>query len=141
MVRAAAVEVSHRPGAPAPLAVGSVSRSRKSVFAMISAIVCAIIARWGTRAQGAQLFPEHQFVVAPRSAVSLIAGAFFFVLCSGTDSWAEGSPGACDDVAELAFLASPMAPWKGAPFRVVFAAEKPLGGEIRLTAPDGSIAA
>jgi hypothetical protein len=73
--------------------------------------------------------------------VSLIAGAFFLVLCSGTDPRAEGSPGACEDAAELAFLASPIAPWKGAPFRVVFAAEKPLEGEIRLTAPDGSIAA
>ena len=73
--------------------------------------------------------------------MSLIAGAFFLVLCSGTDSRAEGSPGACEDAAELAFLASPIAPWKGAPFRVVFAAEKPLEGEIRLTAPDGSIAA
>jgi hypothetical protein len=87
------------------------------------------------------LFPERQFAVAPRSAVSLIAGAFFLVLCSGTDSRAEGSPGACEDAGELAFLASPIAPWKGAPFRVVFAAEKPLEGEIRLTAPDGSIAA
>ena len=73
--------------------------------------------------------------------MSLIAGAFFFVLCSGMDSRAEGSPGTCEDAAELAFLASPIAPWKGAPFRVVFAAEKPLEGEIRLTAPDGSIAA
>ena len=73
--------------------------------------------------------------------MSLIAGAFFFVLCSGTDSRAEGSPGACEDAAELAFLPSPIAPWKGAPLRVVFTAEKPLEGEIRLTAPDGSIAA
>jgi hypothetical protein len=73
--------------------------------------------------------------------VSLIAGAFFFVLCSGMDSRAEGSPGTCEDAAELAFLPSPIAPWKGAPLRVVFAAEKPLEGEIRLTAPDGSIAA
>jgi hypothetical protein len=86
------------------------------------------------------LFPERQFVVA-RSAVSLIASAFFFVLCSGLDSRAQGPPGACEDAAELAFLASPIAPWKGAPFRVVFAADKPLEGEIRLTAPDGSIAA
>jgi hypothetical protein len=73
--------------------------------------------------------------------VSLIAGAFLFVLCSGMDSRAEGSPGACEDAAELAFLATPIAPWKGAPLRVVFAAENSLEGEIRLTAPDGSIAA
>jgi hypothetical protein len=75
------------------------------------------------------------------SALSLIAGAFLFVLCSGVDSRAEGPPGACEDAAELAFLASPIAPWRGAPLRVVFAAEKPLEGEIRLTAPDGSVVA
>ena len=28
-------------------------------------------------------------------------------------------------------LASPIAAWKGAPLRVVFAAEKPLEGELR----------
>ena len=38
-------------------------------------------------------------------------------------------------------LASPMAPWKGAPLRVVFAAEKPLEGELSLIAPNGNIAA
>ena len=38
-------------------------------------------------------------------------------------------------------LASPMAPWKGAPLRVVFAAEKPLDGELSLIAPNGNIAA
>jgi hypothetical protein len=73
--------------------------------------------------------------------VLLIAGAFFFALCSGMESRAEGSLGACEDAAELAFLPSPIVPWKGAPLRVVFAAEKPLTGEIRLTAPDGSTAA
>ena len=38
-------------------------------------------------------------------------------------------------------LASPMAPWKGAPLRVIFAAEKPLDGELSLIAPNGNIAA
>ena len=38
-------------------------------------------------------------------------------------------------------LASPLAPWKGAPLRVVFAAEKPLDGELSLIAPNGNIAA
>jgi hypothetical protein len=87
------------------------------------------------------LFPGRQLVVASRAAASLVAVAFFFVLFSGMDSQAEGSPGACEDAAELAFLPSPIAPWNGAPLRVVFAAENPLDGEIRLTAPDGSIAA
>jgi hypothetical protein len=38
-------------------------------------------------------------------------------------------------------LASPMAPWKGAPLRVIFTAEKPLDGELSLIAPNGNIAA
>ena len=73
--------------------------------------------------------------------MSLVAGAFFVSLCGGMDSPAHAAPSACDDAAELAFLPSPIAPWKGAPLRVLFAAEKPLEGEMRLIAPDGSIAA
>ena len=38
-------------------------------------------------------------------------------------------------------LPSPVAPWKGAPLRVIFAVEKPLDGELSLIAPDGSVAA
>ena len=38
-------------------------------------------------------------------------------------------------------MPSPIAPWKGAPLRVIFAAEKPLEGELSLIAPDGSVAA
>ena len=47
----------------------------------------------------------------------------------------------CKDEAGLTMLASPMAPWKGAPLRVVFAAEKPLAGELSLIAPNGHVAA
>ena len=54
---------------------------------------------------------------------------------------AQGASGACADAAELAVLSSPIAPWKGAALRVVFAAEKPLEGELSLIAPDGSVAA
>ena len=71
----------------------------------------------------------------------LIAGAFFLLLFSAADARAQGSPGTCEDAAELAVLPSPLAPWKGAPLRVVFAAEKPLEGELSLIAPDGSVAA
>ena len=71
----------------------------------------------------------------------LIAGAFFVLLFSAVDARAEGPFGACEDAAELAVLPSPLAPWKGAPLRVIFAAEKPLDGELSLIAPDGSVAA
>jgi hypothetical protein len=71
----------------------------------------------------------------------LIAGTFFVFLFSAVDSLAQGPAGTCEDAAELAVLSSPVAPWKGAPLRVVFAAEKPLEGELSLIAPDGSVAA
>jgi hypothetical protein len=54
---------------------------------------------------------------------------------------AEGSFGSCEDAAELAVLPSPIAPWKGAPLRILVVAEKPLEGELSLIAPDGSVAA
>jgi hypothetical protein len=71
----------------------------------------------------------------------LIAGACFVVLGSVVDAQAQNPSGTCEDAAELAVLPSPVAPWKGAPLRVVFAAEKPLEGEFSLVAPDGSVAA
>jgi len=71
----------------------------------------------------------------------LIAGAFFVLLFSVVDARAEGLFGACDDAADLAVLPSPLAPWKGAPLRVIFAVEKPIEGEFSLIAPDGSVAA
>jgi hypothetical protein len=70
----------------------------------------------------------------------LTAGALFVLALSAADSRAA-APGSCEDAAELAVLPSPIAPWKGAPLRVVFAAEKPLEGELSLIAPDGSVAA
>ena len=57
------------------------------------------------------------------------------------DLRADGLPGICEDATEIAVLPSPIVPWKGAPLRVVFAAEKPLEGELSLVAPDGSVAA
>ena len=57
------------------------------------------------------------------------------------ESRAQGPVGSCEDAAELAILPSPVAPWKGAPLRVIFAAEKPLEGELSLIAPNGSVAA
>jgi hypothetical protein len=48
---------------------------------------------------------------------------------------------ACEDAAEVSVLPAPAAPWKGAPLRVIFAAEKPLDGKFSLVAPDGRVAA
>ena len=85
------------------------------------------------------MFPARQLAAA--SALSLIAGGFFAFLFSATDARAEAALGSCEDAAELAVLPSPLAPWKGAPLRVILAAEKPLEGELSLIAPDGSVAA
>jgi hypothetical protein len=84
------------------------------------------------------MFPARQLAAA--SALSLIAGGFFTFLFSA-DARAEAALGSCEDAAELAVLPSPLAPWKGAPLRVILAAEKPLEGELSLIAPDGSVAA
>jgi hypothetical protein len=83
---------------------------------------------------------------ARRSAIAAtgllpIAAALLVVLFPAAASHAQGSTGACEDAAELAVLPSPIAPWKGAPLRVIFAAEKPLEGELSLIAPNGGVAA
>ena len=89
---------------------------------------------------GAQVITARRFPAAV-SASLLIAGAFSVFLFSAVDARAQGPRGTCEDAAELAVLPSPVAPWKGAPLRVIFAAEKPLEGELSLIAPNGSVAA
>src|SRR5579871_875391 len=89
---------------------------------------------------------EAQLVLARQlaalvMALWLIASALFAFLFPTTDAKAQGAMGSCEDAAELAVLPSPVTPWKGAPLRVIFAAEKPLEGELSLIAPDGSVAA
>jgi len=97
---------------------------------------CLIAAR-GKRAQ---LHSARQSAAAA-TALLLIAAAFFVFRFSVVGARAQGLSGGCEDGAELAVLSTPLAPWKGAPLRVVFAAEKPLDGELSLIAPDGSVAA
>ena len=90
--------------------------------------------------EGIQLHIERR-VAAAETALLLIAGAFVVFLFPSVDAQAQGSSGACDDTVGLAVLSSPVAPWKGAPLRVVFAVEKPIEGELSLISPDGSVAA
>jgi hypothetical protein len=89
----------------------------------------------------AELFQARQVAAATAIGLPLIAGAFFALLFSPADSQAKGLPDSCDDATELAVLASPLSPWKGAPLRVALALENPLDGELLLIAPDGSVAA
>ena len=67
---------------------------------------------------------------AVATAFSLIAVGFFHV------SPATAAPGC----AEVTVLPSPLAPWTGAPLRVMVVAEKPVEGVLSLIAPDGSAA-
>jgi hypothetical protein len=80
-------------------------------------------------------------VFPPRRFLFSIAGAFLVYSFSAADSRAEGSFATCGDASELAVLPSPIAPWTGAPLRVVAVAEKPLEGELSLITPNGSVAA
>ena len=88
---------------------------------------------------GVRVFQERQ--TAAVSALLLIAGAYAFSFVSAARAQAQAPATTCQDAAELAVLPSPVEPWKGAPLRVVFAAEKPLEGELSLIAPNGSVAA
>src|SRR5215831_10261491 len=86
---------------------------------------------------GAPLFRPRQFPAAV-TAILLITSACSIVLGSGVNARAQGLSGGCE--AEVAVLPSPVAPWKGAPLRVLMTAEKPLSGELSLVGPDGTIA-
>src|SRR5580700_8623511 len=78
---------------------------------------------------------------AAATAQMLIAGAFSVFLLPLAGARAENSSGGCEAALEVAVLPSPIVPWKGAPLRILVAAEKPLQGELSLVAPDGSVAA
>ncbi|MFO1104037.1 MAG: hypothetical protein U1E20_14180 [Methylocystis sp.] len=73
------------------------------------------------------------------AAFLLIAGALLGLLFPLSDAQAQAS--GCEESAEIAVLASPSAPWKGAPLRVLVAAERPVDGELSLISPDGRVAA
>jgi hypothetical protein len=87
-----------------------------------------------------QLLPARRLTAAV-TALLPIAGAYFVFLFSAVDVRAQGQSGSCEDAAEIAVLPSPVTPWKGAPLRILVAAEKPIEGELSLIAPDGSVAA
>src|SRR5262249_52086618 len=89
---------------------------------------------------GAQVIPARRFAAAA-SASLLTAGTFVVFLFATVDARAQAPLGSCEDAAEISVLASPIAPWKGAPLRVIFAAEKPLEGELSLIGPDGKVVA
>jgi hypothetical protein len=78
---------------------------------------------------------------AVATALLPIASGFLIVISSTAASPAQAASDVCADAAELTVLPSPLAPWKGAPLRVMVVAEKPVEGVLSLIAPDGSVAA
>jgi hypothetical protein len=86
------------------------------------------------------LIRARRFIAATTAWLPL-ASACFVVLFAVAAAQAQGRSGSCEDAVELAVLPSPAAPWTGAPLHVIFAAEKPLEGELSLIGPDGNVAA
>jgi hypothetical protein len=78
--------------------------------------------------------------MSARSALRLMAGVVLAGFLAAGDARAQSAPSGCNEAADLAALTTPLAPWKGAPLRVIFALEKPADGELSLIAPDGSVA-
>lgn len=74
----------------------------------------------------------------------VVATAFFSISGGALLCPAGAAPKSASDPCAEAFgvtvLASPLAPWKGAPLRVVFTTEKPVDGELSLVAPGGGVA-
>ena len=85
------------------------------------------------------MFPAHRF--AAIAATAALSTACFLGLFPVGNARAQGAASACEEAAGLSVLPSPVTPWKGAPLRVIFAAEKPLDGELSLIGPDGNVAA
>jgi hypothetical protein len=77
-------------------------------------------------------------LAAAATAMMLFAGTCGVLMVSTGDARAQGAR--CADATDISILPSPFAPWKGAPLRILVAAEKPIDGELLLTAPDGTVA-
>jgi hypothetical protein len=75
---------------------------------------------------------------AAAAASLLLAGACFVTASAAAPATMNAAN--CQD-AEIAVLAAPLSPWKGAPLRVLVAAEQAFDGEFTLTGPDGAVAA
>ena len=79
------------------------------------------------------------------TAILLIAGGFCATLLPAARAQAQGSSqgssSSCEDAVGLAILPAPMAPWKGAPLRVMMVTDKAVNGTLSLIGPDGAVAA
>ncbi|MGC1776653.1 MAG: hypothetical protein WBB34_01815 [Xanthobacteraceae bacterium] len=76
----------------------------------------------------------------PATALPLIA-AILAVILPAAAARAQTAADGCGDAIGFAAMPAPLAPWSGAPLRVLIASEKPVDGNLTLIAPDGSVAA
>ena len=72
---------------------------------------------------------------------SIFATAAVLLASLASPATAELSTDVCSDGSDIALLASPIQPWKGAALRVVVTTEAAHDGELVLVAPDGTTAA
>jgi hypothetical protein len=86
------------------------------------------------------MLPARQFALAAIACL-LIGGASIVFIPLAAHAKPPDPSGACLDEGGLAVLTSPMAPWRDAPLRVIFAVEEPVKGELSLISPKGNVAA
>jgi len=84
-------------------------------------------------------FQEARLLSARSAATAALLVAGACLLFSAKDLRAQGA--GCGEASDIAVLPSPVAPWRGAPLRVLVASERAAEGELSLTGPDGSVAA
>jgi len=80
------------------------------------------------------------------AALLLAAGGIMTAICAVPAAHAQTAQpqtaaAKCEDALQIAVLPAPLEPWKGAPLRVLLAAEKPLDAQLSLIGPDGTVAA
>jgi hypothetical protein len=81
----------------------------------------------------------HRFAAAATAFLPVTSG-FFLLLVATAQSPAAAAADRCASAAEVTVFPSPLAPWSGAPLRVMVVAEKPIEGVLSLIAPDGRVA-
>ena len=85
------------------------------------------------------MVPACRIAAVAALGLTLTAGTAPSAWAAPPQSKAPSRP--CEQAVGLAVLTSPLVPSKGAPLRVVFAAEQAMQGELSLVGPDGTVAA
>jgi hypothetical protein len=83
------------------------------------------------------MLPKRRFAAAATAFVLTAGGSSPLLVPTEAAAASDG----CVTAAEVTVLPSPVAPWSGAPLRVMVVTEKPVTTQLSLVAPDGSVAA